>query len=678
MPETEIWRRKFKQLAALSDALSTNTTPSQLIETLTEHLSRIIKARSRYYIGSTTDIVKNRRAFKAFFTNKASGDKRLNANFLRSHAIQSLIAVPIPVKKKFAGIIVLANKKGGFTEYDLNLASIVAQHAGSILANIQLRSDEKRRAHQLNLLNELVTEISLMRDHQLLLKTAAERIQRHFAYFRVVAAWADQASHEIRLAHVLLRNAESISKSEIGISDNAVKAVQKGSTIYSRNIIRRKGEPSEVKSIMTSPVKIGESVVAVLEIQSDEPNAFDASDRMVLEAVTSALGSAIQNANAYQNLEKINTQLEETSKLREEILQIVAHDFRSPLTVIRGYMDQLIRKEKWIDLQQKEIMQTVSQQAFRLQKLADATLKASRFDSGDIPFNFEKTDFDSFLRHFVFPWSEKHHFVINTQKDLPIIKGDSGRLQEVMENLLSNAIKYSPEGGDITISLKKVSNKELSTHFEAESEEGTFLLVSVSDQGMGIPEGKKELLFRRFARIHETRRIEGIGLGLYITKKIIEAHGGKIWLQDQKQGACFCFALPEYKSTTAENIVVVEDDTITLRLLHRAISNMGYEVITAWDGKEALDKIFRFQPRLIVTDLMLPELNGEELIRRLRLNQDSASIPIIVFTGKRDYNLEPTFANSVHVVFKHEGVGAIVKLIREILSVESNGDLKGC
>ena len=126
----------------------------------------------------------------------------------------------------------------------------------------------------------------------------------------------------------------------------------------------------------------------------------------MIETFSSALGSAIQNANAYQNLERINAQLEEASRMKEEVLQIVAHDFRSPLTVIRGYLDQIIRKEKWLDLQQKEILLTVSQQAFRLQTLADATLKASRFDSGDIPFSFEKTDFVSFLRNLLLPWSE--------------------------------------------------------------------------------------------------------------------------------------------------------------------------------------------------------------------------------------------------------------------------------
>jgi signal transduction histidine kinase len=543
------------------------------------------------------------------------------------------------VSGKIAALIVLANKRGGFSEPDSDLALLIALQAELLIQNFQFQAKEKRRTHQLNLLNELVTEISLIRNSHQLLRTAVDRIQQHFSYFRVAAGWVEEASGDVHFDHIRSRHKKSSPKKEI--------------------------------SVMTSPVKIGDTVVAVLEIQSDQANAFDASDKMVLEAVTSALGSAIQNANAYQNLERINAQLEEASKLKEEILQIVAHDFRSPLTVIRGYMDQLIRKEKWLDLDQKEIMQTVSQQAFRLQKLADATLKASRFDSGDIPFSFEKTDFNSFLRHLVFPWSEKHHFIVKSEKDLPIIKGDSGRLQEAMENLLSNAIKYSPDGGDVTIRLQKVSKKDVARHFETDPEQSTFLLVSISDQGIGIPPGKNDLLFRRFAKIHESRRIEGIGLGLYITKKIIEAHGGKIWLHPQKEGACFCFALPEYRSIFEENILVVEDDTLTLRLLHRAISNLGYEVITAWDGKEAIDKVFRFQPRVIVTDLMLPEISGEELIRRLRLNPETASIPIIVFTGKRDFNLQHASENSVRLVYKHQGVGEIVKLIREILTTEA-------
>src|SRR4029077_26534 len=100
-----------------------------------------------------------------------------------------------------------------------------------------------------------------------------------------------------------------------------------------------------------------------------------------------------------------------------------------------------------------------------------------------------------------------------------------------------------------------------------------FLVVSVSDQGIGIPQHKKKLLFQRFTRLHENRRIEGIGLGLYITKKMLETHSGKIWLEDQEKGARFTFALPAYEDVPAtQHVLVVDDDIHTLRILHKLIS----------------------------------------------------------------------------------------------------------
>ena len=274
----------------------------------------------------------------------------------------------------------------------------------------------------------------------------------------------------------------------------------------------------EVKSEMAIPVKIGETVVAVLDLESHIRNALDASDQMSMETLAHALATAIQNANSYHALERINAQLAETARMKDEIVQIVAHDFRSPLTVIRGYMDHLLKKEEWKDERQKEIMETVSAQAQRLQKrLAEATLKASRLDSGDLSFSMEKLDFQSFLQRLIFPWSEKHTFTLEVQPNLPLIHADAGRLQEVMENLLSNAIKNSPGGGKITIRAGSPARRS-SKYVEAPDSD-LFLLVSIVDEGIGIPADKRDLLFRRFTRIHDMRRIEGIGLGLYIAKK---------------------------------------------------------------------------------------------------------------------------------------------------------------
>ncbi|HEY7160065.1 MAG TPA: ATP-binding protein, partial [Acidobacteriota bacterium] len=611
-------------------------------------------------------------------SNNPIKDPLLHTEFVRTFGIQNILIAPLIISSEITGLLILANCRGGFNEYHADVASMVAAQAAPLLANFKLQRVEQRRSKQLSLLNQLVTELSSIRDSQQLLRIAAEQICKQFSYYLVATGWVDETKKEIRFAHVISRKQKEIPVEYLPVPFHrglAGKAAHSGKTLYAGNLSSDQEAflfLPEVKSEIACPVKLGDTVIAVLDIQSDQKNAFDDSDRLVIETIGNAWGSAIQNANAYQNLEKINAQLEEASRMKDEVLQIVAHDFRSPLTVIRGYLDQIIRKEKWLDTQQKEIMLTVSQQAFRLQTLADATLKASRFDSGDISFSFEKTDFGSFLRNLLLPWSEKHNFVVKTQKNLPLVRADGGRLQEAMENLISNAIKYSPDGGDITVRVRAISREEFPSELKSDGPHGNFILVSISDQGIGIPAEKRELLFRRFARIHDSRRIEGAGLGLYITKKIIEAHGGRVWLQDQKKGSCFCFALPEYvPNPGAESILIVEDDAHILRLLHRAVSNLGYDVISAWNGREALDKVFRFQPRLIVTDLMLPEINGEELIRRLRMNKETGSIPIIIFTGKRDFNQQNADENKARVVFKNQGIDKLLAVIQDCLATKT-------
>ena len=708
MPEDQSHREQYKELNLLTGALLRSKTAEQVYSQIFTRIIKTTHAKivlfADYDRYSTTFIVNKSRHPKSlklpnsfgwpinlkvkkqwnFFkqgtlsSNKPAKDPLLNSEFVKAFGIQNILIAPMIISGEVTGLLILANRSGGFNEFHSHLASMVAAQAAPLLANFQLQKEERRRSKQLSLLNQLVTEISMIRDNQQLLRVAAEQIRKHFSYYLVATGWVDEAKREIRFVHVISRKQKEtpVEYLPIPLSRGLIgKAVHSGTTLYSGNLSSPKDEflfLPEVKSEMACPVKIGDTVVAVLDVQSDKRNDFDDSDRLVIEMISSALGSAIQNANAYQNLERINAQLEEASRMKEEVLQIVAHDFRSPLTVIRGYLDQIIRKEKWLDLQQKEILLTVSQQAFRLQTLADATLKASRFDSGDIPFSFEKTDFASFLRNLLLPWSEKHNFAVKTQKNLPLIKADASRLQEAMENLISNAIKYSPDGGDITIRVRGVSREEISPEFRSDATHGNFLLVSISDQGIGIPLEKRDLLFRRFARIHDSRRIEGAGLGLYIAKKIVEAHGGRIWLQEQKKGSCFCFALPEYHPNPAtESILIVEDDAHILRLLHRAVSNLGYEVISAWNGREALDKVIRFQPRLIVTDLMLPEINGEELIRRLRMSKETASIPIIIFTGKRDFNLEQAAENKTQVVFKNQGIEKLLGLIQESLTAKT-------
>ncbi len=602
-----------------------------------------------------------------------SNDCHSNPVFLPHPLIPTKSEACLPVMREGKVLAVMnveSQEHNAFLEGDILTLETLADQLAIAFHNAVTYEKERKHNQQMLLLSELISELALIVESSKIVKTVVERIKQRFHYYYVAFAWADHEEQLLKDWYYQPKFESVVPRIPFdqGLTG---KAARTGKTVLVNNTAQS-GEYmnvlEEVRSELVVPVRIGDTVVGVIDLQSDQINAFDDSDVLILETLAHSVSTALQNAESYHRMERINEKLAQTAQQKEEIVQIVAHDFRSPLTVIRGYMDFLLKKGDWKDERQKEIMETVSLQAQRLQKLAEATLKASRLDSGEISFNYEKLDFQTFLQRLIFPWSEKHKFVLNTEPDLPLIRADAGRLQEVMENLLSNAIKYSPDGGTIEVSARVAQRHDLPVDILPDTGD-RFLVVRVSDEGIGIPPDKKELLFQRFSRVHDNKRIEGIGLGLYIAKKMIETHGGRIWLEEKDKGSCFCFSVPVLEEEAPrENILVVDDDIHTLRLLQRALSGLGYDIVTATDGREALDKTLRFKPHLIILDVLMPVIGGIELIERLKRNPDTQNIKAIVFTGKSDFHLPQEFA-SIPVISKNSGIQTLKEQIKRLLDL---------
>ena len=592
-----------------------------------------------------------------------SNDCSRNPHFMEHPLVPTNSEACVPVKRKDKVLAVLnveSTEFNAFSKGDILTLETLADQLATAFDNAIAYEKERKHNEQMLLLSELISELASLLDPAQIIKTTVERIKQRFHYYFVTYARVDQESSVLTDWYFLPRFDADVPDIPFtrGLTGRAVRT---GKSV----LVNEVGEDPdyvyvfpEVRSEVVMPIRIADSIVGILDLQSDRSNAFDESDLLILETLAHAVSTALQNANSYQRMERINIKLAQTAQQKDEIVQIVAHDFRSPLTVIRGYMDFLLKKAEWKDERQKEIMETVSLQAQRLQKLAEATLKASRLDSGEIGFSYEKLDFKSFLQRLIVPLSDKHRFVINPDPDIPLIRADAGRLLEVMENLLSNAVKYSPDGGTIEVTAKCVAPQDLPPGLFGDST-APFLKVAVSDEGIGIPPEKRELLFQRFTRVHENKRIEGIGLGLYIAKKMIEAHGGRIWLEDKQKGATFCFAIPCLVGETAkDNILIVDDDVHTLRLLHRELSNPNFDVITATDGREALDKLYRFHPNLVILDVLMPVFGGLEFIERIRSDERNRDIGVIVFTAKTDFKM-PAVYQSIPVISKNAGVDAL-------------------
>ena len=611
-----------------------------------------------------------------------SNDCAHHPHFLEHPMIPTNSEACIPVKRDGQTIAVInveSTEYSAFSPADILTLETLADQLSTAFGNATAYEKERKHNEQMLLLSELISELASILDTAQIVKTTVERIKQRFHYYFVTFAWADHENGVLKDWCFLPKFDKDVP--DIPFAQGLTgRAVRTGKMVLVNDTASDPDYVSvfdEVQSEVVMPVRIGETVVGILDLQSDRVNAFDDSDLLIVETLAHAVGTALQNADSYQRLERINTKLAQTAQQKDEIVQIVAHDFRSPLTVIRGYMDFLLKKGDWKNERQKEIMETVSLQAQRLQKLAEATLKASRLDSDEISFSFEKVDFHAFLKHLIVPWSEKHTFLLKPDTDLPLIQADTGRLQEVMENLLSNAIKYSPEGGTIQVTARCVETNKLPEELFDQEAHARYLLVSVSDEGIGIPEEKRKLLFNRFSRLREDKRIEGIGLGLYIAKKMIEAHGGRIWLEHQHKGSKFCFAIPCIDEGVAkENILIVDDDVHTLRLLHRALSETGFDILTASDGKEALEKLQRFHPQLVILDVLMPVITGLEFIERLKANEQTKNIRVIVFTAKSDFSM-PAEYSSIPVISKNAGIPALRAQMDQLLKSQDEADRQG-
>ena len=232
------------------------------------------------------------------------------------------------------------------------------------------------------------------------------------------------------------------------------------------------------------------------------------------------------------------TRYREEEALQKTFISVISHELKTPVSIIKGYAGTLRRQDaNWSPEVIDESLNVIEEEADQLTDLIDILLEVSRLQAGT--FNLELSEgvmlsklATDTARKFSSQTS-KHNFNIDFPADFPPVCGDERRLIQVFNNLASNAIKYAPEGGDIVISGE--------VHPE-------HVTVSVSDQGIGIPAHERHRIFQKFSRLDNalSRKTEGTGLGLFLTKAIIEAHGGRIWFNNNEDGpgTTFTFSLP--------------------------------------------------------------------------------------------------------------------------------------
>ncbi len=230
------------------------------------------------------------------------------------------------------------------------------------------------------------------------------------------------------------------------------------------------------------------------------------------------------------------TRFREAEQLKTTFISIISHELKTPVSLIKGYAGTLRREDaRWDSRTVQESLTVIEEEADRLTGLIENLLDASRLQAGALKLNLSDVALDKLAAQLADKFrtqTDRHTFVVEFPPDFPPVRGDEERLRQVISNLLSNAIKYSPGGGAIQVKGRVEPER---------------VIVAVNDEGMGLPTEELEKVFERFYRADTaaTKRAQGAGLGLFLAKAVVEAHGGQIWAASEAgRGATFSFSIP--------------------------------------------------------------------------------------------------------------------------------------
>ena len=393
-----------------------------------------------------------------------------------------------------------------------------------------LKSGLEKRLAQIRLISEVTRHMTADMELQELLDTAASFIQKTFNYFDVTVfvltdggGMLDLSAHAGNFTDFRPHGYQQpVEKGIVG------RVATTGKVVLANDVSLAPGylahEYHDTKSEIGIPIKIDDKVIGVLNVEDTELNAFDETDSLVLSTLSDQLGIAIKNARLYEELRQANMKLIELDSVKSDFLGIVSHDFRSPLSSIMLAARSLLKNEAIQSIPRaKEYMQLIVDQAVRLNQLAEDTLSITKMESGQLTYYYKIVNIERLIQDAVsmVKFSRRHDFEYTVDPEALFIKGDQSKLRQVLQNLVSNAVKYSPAGGKVTVCVESRSPEEV--------------MVSVSDQGMGIPREKLGRLFQKFSRVDskESKEIKGAGLGLWICREVVLGHGGTIWMESE-------------------------------------------------------------------------------------------------------------------------------------------------
>jgi signal transduction histidine kinase/CheY-like chemotaxis protein/ligand-binding sensor domain-containing protein len=597
----------------------------------------------------------------------------------------SMIYLPLIAQERVLGVLsVQSFKKNAYTEQHLSLlenlaayTTIALDNANAYLVINEQEKEVRERAAELVTINRISQALATQLDKDRLIQFVGDQVRDLFRAPIAYVALLDRATMMLHFPYAFGENAPSRPFGS-GLTSQIIRSGQpllinedmegNRARLGVEQIGRR------TASYLGVPIPSGGQMIGVISVQSiDQEGRFTEADQRLLSTIATAVGVAFHNARLFEEASHARAAAEQADAAKSSFLSTVSHELRTPLTSVLGFAKIIRRRleerlfplipedDRKVQQAKRQVIENldvVVSEGERLTKLIDDVLDLAKIEAGKFTWNMGSVAMKDVLDRAIAATgslfeAKKLKLIRSIEEDLPTITGDQDRLIQVVINLISNAVKFT-DSGSITCSVHK---------------EGAEVVVSVKDSGIGIAPADQPKVFEKFKQVGDTLtdKPKGTGLGLPICREIVEYHGGRIWVESEPgQGSTFSFTLPivepsalveslvKRRSIDIESLVkqlrqqvatheprgksvlVVDDDSNIRSLLQQELSEAGYSVRLAEDGRKALTLIREETPGLVILDVMMPEMNGFDVAAVLKNDPATMDIPIIILSILED------------------------------------------
>ena len=494
---------------------------------------------------------------KPVIIKDAQTDRRWYQDLDAQFVTRSIIAVPMISRGRAIGAIELLNRRDGvpFDEDDERLLTAFAANATISLENARLFTQTDQalaaRVEELSMMQRIDRQLNATLDYNQVLALTLDWALRTTGADAGLVAVVVETEEGLRGLRFLAHR---------GYPEGLISAHEEEPWSLEQGIIgrvARTGNPELVEDVendpdyalavpgmvaqLTMPIRREEQIVGVIVVESSQQGCLNQEALEFVTRLADHAAIAIENARLFEQVRRAN-------EAKTEFISFVSHELKQPMTSIKGYTDLLAKGVAGeLNDAQQNFLGTVRSNVDRMNTLVSDLLDISRIESGRIRLEFKSVSVEKVIEDAL--WTTRRQIEAKQQtletdipSDLPLVRGDQDRLVQILTNLVSNAWKYTSEGGHITIRAQRWLDEQ-----DTERQNG-FVLCSVADTGIGMSPEDQERLFTKYFRADnpDVLSVAGTGLGLVITKSLVELQGGEIWVESEVgRGSTFSFTIPE-------------------------------------------------------------------------------------------------------------------------------------